>query len=293
MKTFRKALQGSGFPITAEFSQPGQMTVDELLKQADLLAGSVDAIQLAENPGSGAHVSPQAMAALLIRHGIDPLPRLSCRDRNRIALQSDLLGLRALGISSLIINRGNQLPPGREKRAKPVFELSCQELVAMAHAMNEENWSDGDHEFVIGTGAAVAAPGPDWTAASLVARASAGARFLQTQPCFNLDLLDRYMQRLVEEKLTWSYSVIVTLAPLPSAEKARWLLQNNRNTLIPDAVLDRIENAPDPEQEGIDICVELMQEIARIPGVSGINVLSLGNPDAVIAAIEASGLRPG
>jgi methylenetetrahydrofolate reductase (NADPH) len=293
MKTFRKALQGAGFPITAELSLRKETTVDEALEQAAMLAGSVDAIQVAENPHSWAQVAPHALASLLIRQGIDPVPRLICRDRNRIALQSDLLGLRALGVSSLILNKGSQLPPGNDLKAKPVFDLSCRELVAMAHAMNEEEWSDGDHEFVIGTSATAFAPDPGWNAELLIARSTAGARFLQTQPCFNLKLLRRYMQGMVKAKLTWSYSVIVTLAPLPSADTARWLLQNSRNALIPDAVINRLENTPDPEQEGIDICAELMQEVTRIPGVSGINLLTLGNPEAVIAAIEASGLKPG
>jgi len=293
MKTFRKALQGAGFPITAELSLRKETTVDEALEQAAMLAGSVDAFQVSENPHSWAQVAPHALASLLIRLGIDPVPRLTCRDRNRIALQSDLLGLRALGVSSLILNKGSQLPAGNELGAKPVFDLSCRELVAMAHAMNEEEWADGDHEFVIGTSATVFAPKPGWSAESLSARATAGARFLQTQPCFNLNLLRRYMQGMVEAKLTWSYSVIVTLAPLPSAETARWLLQNGRNTVIPDALIDRLENTPDAEQEGIAICAELMQEVARIPGVSGINLLTLGNPGAVVAAIEASGLKPG
>ncbi len=120
----------------------------------------------------------------------------------------------------------------------------------------------------------------------------AGARFLQTQPCFNLVLLRRYLQGLVQAKVTWKYSVIVTLAPLPSAKMARWLAENNRGALIPDALIERLENSTDPEQEGIEICAELMREIADIPGVSGINLLTLGNPRAVTASIKASGLRP-
>jgi len=265
MKTFRKALQRAGFPITAEISLCKQTTVDEAMKQAGVMAGSVDAIQVAESPDGSARVAPHALASLLISQGIDVIPRMHCRDRNRIALQSDLLGLRALGVSSLILNKGNQLPTGKELSGKAVFELSCRELIAMAHAMNEEEWSDGDHELVIGTEATAFAPATGWKAESLQARSAAGARFLQTQPCFDLDLLRRYMQGLVEARLTWSYSVIVTLAPLHSA---------------------------DTEQEGIEICAELMREAALIPGVSGINLLTLGNPGAVVAAINASGLPP-
>lgn len=291
MKTFRTALQGTGFPITAELFLARRSKVDEVLKQAGFLAGRVDAIQVADNPNSWAQIAPLALASLLIRQGIDPVPRLSCRDRNRIALQSDLLGLRAMGVSSLILTKGDPLPEGNDLKAKPVFDLSCPELVAMAQAMNEEECSAAGHKFVIGTGATVFAPEPGWTADYLLARAMAGARFMQTQPCFNLVLLRRYLQGLVQAKVTWKYSVIVTLAPLPSANMARWLAENSRGALIPDALIERLENTRDPEQEGIDICSELMREVARIPGVSGINLLTLGNPGAVVAAIDASGLR--
>jgi methylenetetrahydrofolate reductase (NADPH) len=290
LRTFRRALQETGFSITAELSLRRRTTIDEALRQAGVMADFVDAIQLAGNPHTWNQVSPLALAGLVLGAGIDAVPRLICRDRNRIALQSELLGLRALGVSSLILNKGSRLPAGQELKAKPVFDVSCRELVAMASAMNEEAWADGEHEFLIGTSATVFAPEPGWNAEILLARASAGARFLQTQPCFNLDLLQLFMRRLVEAKITWNYSVIVTLAPLPSAETARWLQENNRRTLIPDSLIERLENAPDPASEGVDICAELMRDIARIPGVSGVNLLTLGNPEAVVAAIEASGL---
>jgi methylenetetrahydrofolate reductase (NADPH) len=286
-KTFRKALQGTGFPITAELFLRRQSTVDDALQQASQLTGYVDAVQVADNPNSWVQISPLALSSLLIRQGIDPIPRLSCRDRNRIALQSDLLGLRAMGVSSLILVKGSPLPEGNDLNAKPVFDLNCPELVTMAQAMNEEDWPGAGHEFVIGTGATVFGPEPGWKADYLLARAKAGARFLQTQPCFNLVLLRRYLQGLVQAKVTWKYSVIVTLAPLPSANMARWLAENHQGTLIPDALIERLKNSADPEREGIEICTSLMREIVDIPGVSGINLLTLGRPEAVVAAIEA------
>jgi len=290
MKTFRQVLLGTEFPITAELHQPTPATVDEILQQSELLAATVDAIQVTQSPCSGMRVSPSALAALLIRQGIDPIPWLTCRDRNRIALQSDLLGLRALGVTSLFLGEGRQLPPGLEPLVNPVFDLNGREFIAMAHAMNEEEKPESEHEFVIGTRTTVLEPGPDWAPESLIAQASAGARFLQTQPCFDLAVLRRFMQALVASKLTWSYSIIVTLAPLPSAETARWLLENTRDAVVPDSVVDRMARARNPEQAGIDLCADLMQGVAAIPGVSGINLLTLGNPRAVTASIEASGL---
>lgn len=291
MNTFRKALHGTGLPIMAELSLDETTTVDDALRQADQLSGSVDAIQVAESPEGQPRIAPLALASLLLRRGIDPVPRISCRDRNRIALQSDLLGCRALGVSSLILVNGSVPEASEDTGAKPVFDLRCPELIAMAQAINEEEWPDTEHEFIIGTGATVFAPKPGWKAASLQARAMAGARFLQTQPCFNPFLLRQYMHGLVEARLTWKFSVVVTLAPLVSADMARLLAVNGRSVLIPDALVERLENAADPIQEGIDICAGLMTEFAGLPGVSGINLLTLGNPDAVIAAIKTSGLK--
>jgi methylenetetrahydrofolate reductase (NADPH) len=106
----------------------------------------------------------------------------------------------------------------------------------------------------------------------------------------DMSALRRYMERLVGAKVTWQYAVIVTMTPLPSAETGRWLAENSRRSLIPGALIKRMEAARDPEQEGVDICAELMREAATIPGVAGINLLTLGNPPAVLAALDASRL---
>ena len=259
MKTFRQALQGAGFPITAELAPDHQTTAEELLRRAGTLSAFVDAIQIADNPAGGTQVSPVALAHLLLQQGIDAIPRLDCRDRNRIALQSDLLGLRALGVSSLILEQGEPLRAGSDK-ARPVFDINCNELVAMAHAISEEQWPDTEHEFLIGTKADVVDPVAGWSPDELLARGKAGARFLQTGPCPDLELLQAYMQQLVESRVTWNYSVIVTLAV-------------------------------DPGQEGVETCARTVRDMANIPGVSGINIPCKGDPGKLIEAIDASGLK--
>ncbi|MBT8047016.1 MAG: hypothetical protein HKN57_15350 [Xanthomonadales bacterium] len=260
MKTFRKALQGTGFPITAELALLERTPLREILRLAGTLSESVDAIQLGEYSACWSGVAPLALASLLLRQGVDPIPALSCRDRNRIALQSDLLGLRALGVSSLILGTGSHGSPGGAENAKPVTDVSCRDLVAMAHAMNEEEWPDGDHEFVIGSQVTAIAPSPERNMERLTARAAAGARFLQIRPCTEPNLLSDFIQGLVEAKLTWSYSVIVTLAP-------------------------------DPSRESVETCARQMCETAKIPGVSGINLLVRDKPADVAAAVEISGLK--
>lgn len=291
MKTLAQALASKTFSVTAEIPLRGQSPVSEILQRAKELAPYVDGIQVAENPQQQGQMSAVALAALLLKEGIDPITRLNCRDRNRLALQHDLVGLKAMGVSSLILNRGNQLQNSGVLAGKPVFDINCQELIAMASEVSEEQLRASTREFMVGTGASVFSPKPDWKAELLKTRAKAGARFLQTQPCFSVPMLRRYMQRLVDLRLTWNFAVIVTLAPLPGMEFARWQLENSRGTLVPKIIANELAAATDPEKTGVEICARQMQEISTIPGVSGINLLTLGNPAAVAAAIEASGLR--
>jgi methylenetetrahydrofolate reductase (NADPH) len=169
--------------------------------------------------------------------------------------------------------------------------MTGRELIALAASFGGDEAARPGPEFFIGTSARVFRPNQEWQAEALGARAAAGARFLQTQLCFNVNVLRQYMQALVAARLTWRFSVIVSLAVLPSAVTAQWVKKNLSGSRVPKSVIRRLEQAADPVQEGIRICAEKMQEIAAIPGVSGINLMTTGDAAAIPAAIEASGLR--
>lgn len=282
MQTFSQAVRGDSFAISAELTLERQSTADDVKRQADLLGRLADGIQVTDNPYAWVQMSALSAAAILVGQGVDPVPVLNCRDRNRLALKSDLLGLKALGVTSLMLMRGHRVPDNHAVPASTVFDLTGRELVAMAAT---------EGGFFIGTGARVFRPGPQWRAESLMARAAAGAGFIQTQLCFNMDILRQYMKRFVAADLTKHYSVMVSLSPLPSADTARWLKENLGDSRIPSAVIQRLEDAGDPEQEGIAICAELMQQISEIAGVSGVNLMTTGDSVALPAAIRASGLR--
>ena len=291
MKTFREAIQGEKFSISAELTVKRESTADDVRRQADVLGKYVDGIQVTDNPYAWVQMSALSAAGILIDHGVDAVPILTCRDRNRIALQSDLLGLQALGVTSVMLLRGPRVPKNHSVPASTVFDLTGRELIALAASLGDEHASGPDKGFFIGTAARAFRPKRGWRAETLAAKAAAGARFMQTQLCFNMDILRHYMECFVEAKLTRSYSVIVTLSPLPSATTARWVKKNLSDSRIPDAVLKRLEDAKNPEQEGIAICAELMQEVSGIPGVSGVNLMTTGDSEAIPAAIQASGLR--
>jgi 5,10-methylenetetrahydrofolate reductase len=236
-------------------------------------------------------MSAVAAASLVLQKGVDPIPLLTCRDRNRIALQSDLLGLRAMGVSSVLLTRGQKETSNHQIKAATVADTSDLELVGMARALNDDPSPGPGEDLFIGTGARLFRAGTKWQAESLKARADAGAGFLQTQLCMNTDIIRAYIDALVRTKLTWKYAVIISLTVLPSAKTAIWLKKNMRDTKIPVRLVERLQDATDAELEGIKICAELMQEISEIPGVSGINLMTMGNPESIPAAIRASGLR--
>ena len=291
MRKFREAVESDIFSISAELTLKRETTSSDINQQIDVLGHIVDGIQITDSPWSWVQMSPVAASAIMLQRGVDPIPVLTCRDRNRIALQSDLIGMRAMGVTSLMLTRGHRVPKEHHIAATTVFDTTGRELIGMANTLNEEPSTLPGEQFFIGTGARAYRPRKNWSAESLNARANAGARFLQTQLCFNTDIIKAYIESLVQAKLTWKYAVMISLTTLPSAKTALWLKNNMPDSRIPEHVVTRLEDADNAEQEGIDICAELMQEISQIPGVSGVNLMTMGNAKSIPAAIKQSGLR--
>lgn len=288
MNTFQEAIRTRDFTLTAQLKLTHETDRESVLQQADVLGPVVDAIQVTDNPNGSVHMSPLVASGLLLQHGIDPIAQMTCRDRNRIALHSDLLGAQALGITSLLVQRGERLSKDYTPKTEQVFDIGSRRLIKTAMGLN------GNPEiadFYIGSVITTFKPKSGWRAKSLITKTDAGARFLQTQMCFDMDLLRRYMAGLVDAKLTRRAHIIVSVATLPSAETARWVRDNVRGSVMPDSVISRLDQSPDPEQEGVRICAEFLQEISEIPGVGGANVLTPGHVATIPAAILAAKLR--
>lgn len=291
MRTFRQAARAGTFTITADLTLQALSDSGDVARQVDLLGPFVDAIQVSDHAWNAVQMSGLAAASLVLRQGADPIATLTCRDRNRIALYREMLGLQALGVTSILVSRGPDIPKNQPVKAQAVFDTSVAQLIAMATGLKDLDPPVADKEFYIGVSAKVLRAHDRWDAKSLRERSGAGARFLQLQLCFNLDMLRQYMQSLIAKRLTWDCSVIVTLAPLPSAEAARWMKKNVGGARITRAVLNRLEAAADPKREGVEICAEWMREIATIPGVRGIHLMTMGSPESIRQSIVASGLR--
>ena len=298
MKSLRNAIRTESFVLTAELPLSDHEDGATLVANAGRLHPWVDAIQLTDNQRGRVHASSLAVAAMLLQQGIDPVLHVTCRNRNRIALESDLLGAAAIGVTSLVVMRGSNRGAGPRASVKPIFDTGATELIAVARAMSDGRVPSGKPlnpapDFFIGAVGTVFSPEEDWKPHGLTAKLDAGARFLQTQPCFDMPALRTYMVRLVKERLTWNFHVIVGLACLPSVTAARWMSDMAGGALIPEATVRRLAQARDPEQEGVTICAELLQELMEIPGVAGVNLIPLGNADAVAEAVKLSGIRRG
>jgi methylenetetrahydrofolate reductase (NADPH) len=221
-------------------------------------------------------------ATILLRHGIDPILQLTCRDRNRIALQSQLVGAAAAGISNLLILTGDDPKAGDQPDAKPVFDLDSSALMRTAASIRDKGELPhgrkvgGKARFFIGCADVPIDPKPGWAPEALRKKLDAGAQFVQTQFCMDLSLLTRYLDRLREQgiPLRKEVHVLVGVAPLASAKSARWIRDNLFGSVIPDAIIQRLEAAADPRSEGKSICIEVLQQLADMPGVSGAHIMA-------------------
>ena len=290
--TFKDSLKTKDFVVTAHVNLAEAPDAESLLRQGEILRPVVDAVQLTDSSSTQIQMSSLAAAALLIQQGIDPIVHMACRDRNRIALEKDLIGAAALGVSSVLVMRGKKIPKSDKHGVRNVFDIPALEFMAYIQSLKQSDGELLSADFLLGANAEVFDPDPDWTPKNLIRKCEAGANFVQLQICFDLDVARNYMARIVASKLTHKASFIMALAPLPSADAARWVRDNVKGALVPKPIIERLEQASDPEREGIEICAELIREVATIPGASGVNLLTLGDLESIPAAIEASGVRP-
>jgi len=284
------------FAVTAEVSPPVATDAARFLERARPIAALATAVNVTDGAGAKAHLSSLVAAHLLAGAGIEPVLQMTGRDRNRLALQADLLGARALGLVNLLLLSGDDPTAGDQPEAKAVFDYDGRALLAMAHGLRTAGRLPngvevaGPVDLLLGAADSPVDPPPDWQPKSLMAKAEAGVDFVQTQFCMDAGVVRRYAARLVDLGIAPRVKVLVGVCPIPSAHSARWMREKLFGTVIADAIVERLERAADPRTEGKRICVELMQELATIPGIAGAHVMAPQNLAAVPEVIEASGL---
>ena len=287
-------LSAGDFVVTAEITPPVSTDPAEFLARAMPLKGLATAINVTDGAGAKVHLSSLVAAHFLVQNGIEPIYQMTCRDRNRLALQGDILGAVSLGIRNILVLAGDDPKAGDQPEAKPVFDLDSRGLLAMADLMRKQQRLPpgteikGGVNLVLGAADVPADPPPGWDPKGLRAKAAAGADFVQTQFCMDVGVVRRYAARLLE--LGIKLPILIGVAPIPSARSARWMREKLFGTLIPDAIVERLERAADAKREGRRICVELLQQLADIPGIAGAHVMAPMNFAEIPLAIEESGV---
>jgi methylenetetrahydrofolate reductase (NADPH) len=289
-------LASGSFVVTTELTPPVSTDAAEFLAKALPLKGLATAVNVTDGAGAKAHMSCMAACHFLLANGIEPIMQMTCRDRNRIALQSDLIGALALGIRNVLILGGDDPKTGDQPDAKPVFDMDSRGLLAVASAIRRERRLPpgteikGDTRVLLGAADMPLDPPPDWAPKSLLAKVEAGADFVQTQFCMDMGIVRRYAARLVELGVAERLPILIGVCPIPSARSARWMQEKLFGTIIPDAVIERLEKASDPKAEGRKICVDILRELAQIPGIAGAHIMAPQNPSAVPEVIAESGV---
>lgn len=274
------------FVITATLPLRPSTSAPEIHEIVRTLAPLVDAIQLNDDPYALGHMSPLAAASLVLQNRIDAVLHMSCRDRNRLALQADMLGAAALGVSTLVLFRGEKPGDTTSRRARGVFHLVETQLIQMAGLIGNDRNLVSNPGFNIGSCITVFKPEKHWEAKRIQEKIDAGVNFLQTQPCLNAGLLRRYMRRLVERKIMHRASVLVEVPLVTSKQEAKAIKTRYKGATIPASVARRIVQAADPVAAGITICAEMIAELRAVPGISGVNVRHEGAPQATVSAIQ-------
>lgn len=285
--SLRTAFQRGTFVVTAEISPPVSFEREDLLAKTAPLKGLADAVNVTDGAGARAHLGAGFAAAAMVSQGIDPILQFTCRDRNRIALQSDLIGAVSAGIRNILILRGDDPSRGDQPDAKPVFDVDTVELVRIAAGMRDRGELPtgrkiaGHAELIVGVADMPVDPKPGWAPGALKAKIEAGAVFAQTQFCLDASLVRRYAAALADHGISRDFKLLIGLVPLRSAKSANWIKSNLFGSIIPDAIVERMEQAADPLAEGRRICLEMLHELAAIPGVAGAHLMAPGHDEAV------------
>ncbi len=293
---FERVLRAGHFAITTEIAPPDSADPDEILKRAHLFDGYVDAINATDGSGAHCHMSSLAVCAILTRIGYSPVIQVSCRDRNRIAIQGDVLGAAALGVTNLLCLTGDDVSAGDHPEAKPVFDLDSISLLQTVRTLRDEQRFlsgralDTSPSLFMGATINPFVPPVENRVDQLAKKIEAGADFIQSQYCFDLDLLKSFMAQAVDLGLTERRFILIGVGVLASARTAQWLRDNVPGVHIPDTIIHRLDAAKDPKQEGRNICVELMQQIKEINGISGIHVMAYRQEKYVADVVKRSGV---
>jgi methylenetetrahydrofolate reductase (NADPH) len=296
---FERVLRAGQFAVTAEIAPPDSADPADVYQRAALFDGYVDAINATDSSGANCHMSSMGICSLLTRRGYAMILQQSCRDRNRIAMQGDILGAAAMGVCNILCLSGDGVESGDHPEAKPVFDMdSISALSMVRHMRDEQEFLSGrtinsPPRLFLGAAANPFAPPLDFRPHRMAKKIAAGAQFIQTQYCFDVERFKTFMAQARDLGLLEQAYVLAGVGPLASAKAADWIRRNVAGVHIPDAVIDRLAGAQDQKQEGVDLCVDLIEQVREIEGISGVHIMAYRMEDRIGEIVTRSNALAG
>jgi len=295
-----RVLRSGRFAVTAELAPADTSDSQAIYDRALVLAEVADAINVTDASGAHVHMSSLGASALLVQAGYEPVLQISCRDRNRIAIQGDLLGAAALGVRNVLCITGDGVQVGDQPDAKPVFDMDSIQLLQTANIMRSqgiflsERKLEVPPKLFLGGASNPFSPPYHVRPIRLAKKVAAGADFIQTQYCFDIDRLRTFMEMVREHDLHKAVYILVGVGPLRSTKSALWMQKHIPGVFIPSHIIDRMRKAPESKEseEGVRICLDMIQQIREIDGVAGIHLMAYRQEDKVAAIVQRSGLFP-
>ena len=315
-----KILRAGIFAVTAELGPPQNADINVIREKAALLKGNCDAVNLTDNQTAIVRMSSIGAGALVLQEGLEPVIQMVCRDRNRLAMQSDLMGAFALGIRNLLCLSGDHQTFGNHPTAKNVFDIDSIQMLKMVSDMRDKHiFQCGDPikgiepRFFLGAAAAPFAGPIDFRPYRLAKKVQAGANFIQSQLIYDIEAFKFFMEKVRHLGLHEKVYFLAGVGPLKSPAMAKYMKDSVPGILVPDELITRMTAAGKPwsgkktdeltkeekkarsdawKQEGIKICVELIQQLREIEGVAGVHIMAIEWEEAVKPIVESAGLFP-
>ena len=294
-----KLLRKGEFVVTSELGPPRGASRKAVEEKAALLKGYADAFNLTDCQTAMVRLSSIASGAILLDMGMEPVVQLTCRDRNRIAMQSDILGAAALGMKNLLCLTGDHQCFGDHPEAKGVFDLdSINQLDMFRQMRDEKKFQSGEElkteepKLFLGAAENPFADPFQYRAARLAKKVKAGADFIQTQIIYNVEKFEQWMSMVREMGLHKKVSILAGVTPIRSLGMAKYMKKNVPGMDVPDELIKRLEGAEKKKAEGINICLEVIERVRKIEGVAGVHIMAVEWEEIVPEITERAGLLP-
>ncbi len=280
MSDLEEALK-KGFTVTGEVGPVKGTSTESLIKKTLAIKDYVSAVNVTDNQTAVMRLSSLASCLVIQREGIETVLQMTCRDRNRIAMQSDLLGAWALGIRNVLAISGDHQYLGDHPQAKGVYDIDSIQEIAMIRRMNEGydligNELKGKTDYFIGCAANPFADPFEFRALRLQKKVNAGAQFVQTQCVFDADLFEKWMEEVRARGLDKKVHILAGITPLKSARMANYMATNVAGIKMPKQLIERVEKSDDQKKTGVEVAKELIGEVKNIKGVDGIHIMAVG-----------------